>query len=307
MKLSLDTVKDKLNWLGRSADGNRRTKKGRRPATQVKHPGVIGPILEAYLTAGKVIAAAACGTAVALVRGGRRAYVRLSRPVTKRRIKLGLVASALLVAIFAAGYGIGSGQVLRTLNHWWGWPAITGAGNPDSSPSNPYQTATTRPLEPGSLPSGPQAPGQETSSATGSTANSPDLRQMISPLNGEMKAPYGFAYARAFADYRLHPGIDLAAPAGTEVRAALAGRVKQVTSTPEQAYRLVIDHGGNYETVYAHLEEVRVAAGDLVSRGQVLGTIGDPGSGEADMGPHLHFELRHRGEPEDPLTYLKGL
>lgn len=306
MKLSLNVVKDKLNWFRRSAPSPRRTKAGRRSASQGKRPGLIRTAVEAYVAAYQVIATAAGQAALALARGGRWAYRRLGHPVTNRRIKVGLVTSALLAAIFVSGYGLGSGQIVRTLNHWWGWPAITDSSGPESSTPSPDQGGSTRPVEPGSLPSGPQAPGQETS-ATGSPSNSPDLRQMISPLNGEMKTPYGFAYARAFADYRLHPGIDLAAPAGTQVRAALAGQVKEVTSSPAQAYYVVIDHGGNYETVYAHLEEVRVAPGDLVSRGQILGTIGDPGTSEADMGPHLHFELRQQGEPKDPLTYLKGL
>ena len=65
---------------------------------------------------------------------------------------------------------------------------------------------------------------------------------------------------------------------------------------------IIINHGDNYYTVYAHAEELFMSKGDTVEMGEVVATVGDSGS---MIGPSLHFEVRHHGKPVDPLKWIK--
>lgn len=99
-----------------------------------------------------------------------------------------------------------------------------------------------------------------------------------------------------------HPGIDLAAPIGTPTKAADAGYVVAAGWSPYgYGYYVVIDHGNQIQTLYAHLSKFSVKAGDSVTRGQVIGNVGSTGN---STGPHLHFEVRVRGAHRNPLSLL---
>ena len=115
------------------------------------------------------------------------------------------------------------------------------------------------------------------------------------PAQGTITAPFG--------DGRDHPGIDIGILRSLVVRAAQPGRVIAV-GTPQgfEGYgNLVeIDLGDGYVALYAHLAGWGVRVGDVVATGQPLGTAGCPGW---CTGTHLHFELRHRDRPVDPLAY----
>lgn len=100
-----------------------------------------------------------------------------------------------------------------------------------------------------------------------------------------------------------HMAIDLAAPMGTPVFAADTGKVvKAGWSDIGYGYRIVIDHGNDYVTLYAHLSEYYVGVGDIVEEGELIGRIGSTGN---STGPHLHFEIRDYGYLIDPLLVLK--
>lgn len=101
-----------------------------------------------------------------------------------------------------------------------------------------------------------------------------------------------------------HPlGIDIAAPLGSPLLAARDGVVAFAGGDSCCSYGLhvIIDHGDGYETVYAHLDSFAVAAGTVVSAGDVVGYNGLTG---LTTGPHIHFELRRNGVYQDPLSYL---
>ncbi|NWG13346.1 MAG: M23 family metallopeptidase [Acidobacteria bacterium] len=100
---------------------------------------------------------------------------------------------------------------------------------------------------------------------------------------------------------RLHRGIDLAAPAGTSVCAALGGRVAY--AGPERGYgnTVLIEHGGGLQTRYAHLGTIGVKAGKTVVDGESIGTVGSTGR---STGPHLHFEVRRFGRAMDPVGFM---
>lgn len=104
-----------------------------------------------------------------------------------------------------------------------------------------------------------------------------------------------------YGDVRMHTGIDFGASAGTPIRAAGDGTV--VSAGPLGGYgnATVIDHGNGLATLYAHQSSIAVSPGQRVSRGQVIGYVGCTG---LCTGPHLHFEVRVRGTPVDPMQYL---
>jgi len=98
-----------------------------------------------------------------------------------------------------------------------------------------------------------------------------------------------------------HQGIDLAAPAGTPVRATAGGRV--IVAEREGGYgrTVVVDHGGGLRTRYAHLKRIETSVGRRVKRGQLLGRVGKSGNAN---GTHLHYEVLRHGTPVDPRLYL---
>ena len=98
---------------------------------------------------------------------------------------------------------------------------------------------------------------------------------------------------------RLHAGVDWAAPLGTPVIAAGRGRV--ISADVEGAYgkRVIIDHGGSWQTLYAHLSAIKVGTGDCVEAGTVIGSVGATGLAAST---HVHFEVRRDGQPVDPMV-----
>jgi len=124
----------------------------------------------------------------------------------------------------------------------------------------------------------------------------PTYGQFRWPLIG--KAASGFGERNG----RPHDGIDILAPAGTEVRAAGAGLVMyEGDGMRGYGKAVVVDHGGAVTTLYAHLEEIRVQSGDVVEEGTVIGTVGNTGNATTS---HLHFEVRLADQPVDPEKYL---
>lgn len=104
-------------------------------------------------------------------------------------------------------------------------------------------------------------------------------------------------------DVRMHTGLDLAAPIGTPVSAAAAGRVVAAGSRGGYGLTVDVEHGDGLLTRYAHLDRIEVARGDRLAAGQRLGTVGMTGT---VTGPHLHLEVREHGQAVDPADWLQG-
>ncbi len=101
---------------------------------------------------------------------------------------------------------------------------------------------------------------------------------------------------------RGHVALDIAVPVGTPVKAADRGTVIMAGWNPTgYGFRVVIDHGIDYVTLYAHLSDIYVEVGQVVGKGQVIGASGANGN---VTGPHLHFEIRDFGRLVDPLPLL---
>ena len=101
--------------------------------------------------------------------------------------------------------------------------------------------------------------------------------------------------------FRPHKGVDVAAPYGSAITAPAAGRVAFVGRKLGDGLMVELDHGAGVVSRYAHCSAVKVRVGDFVSFGDVIAAVGSSGLSTA---PHVHFEVRVRGEPVDPLKYL---
>ncbi len=128
------------------------------------------------------------------------------------------------------------------------------------------------------------------------------VHTLLASLNPVRKTS-GFAARRHPVKKTLHfhQGVDFAAPHGTPVRAVDDGRVTFAGRQKGFGKVVYIDHGaGERTTVYAHLSRIDVRAGDGVDRGRTIGAVGNTGIA---TGPHLHFEVRERGKPVDPVKW----
>jgi murein DD-endopeptidase MepM/ murein hydrolase activator NlpD len=125
---------------------------------------------------------------------------------------------------------------------------------------------------------------------------------LIWPVDGPVVSPFGPRTING--SYEYHPGIDIAVPEGTPIRAAATGTV--IFTEPEASSGgygncTCIDHGGGLSTCYAHQTSFAVAAGRPVSQGEIIGYSGCTGY---CFGPHVHFEVRINGAVTDPMGYL---
>ena len=100
----------------------------------------------------------------------------------------------------------------------------------------------------------------------------------------------------------LHPGIDLAVPEGSDVRASGGGVVEAAGDDPAYGVYVLLRHPAGYETMYGHLSRVLVSRGEDVRAGQVIALSGNTGRSTA---PHLHFEVRRNGRSIDPSSLVR--
>jgi len=117
--------------------------------------------------------------------------------------------------------------------------------------------------------------------------NSSSFGYRIDPFDGR----------RAF-----HEGIDFVAEVGTSILAAASGTVTIAEPHPEYGKMIEIDHGNGLISRYAHASKLTVKAGELVVRGQKIAEVGNSGR---STGPHLHFEVRLNGKPQNPARFLQ--
>lgn len=99
-----------------------------------------------------------------------------------------------------------------------------------------------------------------------------------------------------------HPGIDLAVPVGTLVRAVGGGTVRQTGDDPHYGLFVLLEHPNGYESMYGHLSRITTTVGREVPAGEVIGRSGNTGRSSA---PHLHLEIRRDGTSVDPLTLIR--
>lgn len=104
---------------------------------------------------------------------------------------------------------------------------------------------------------------------------------------------------------RVHQGIDLFAPVATPVYASRFGRVIAAKQNRGMGKYVIIKHSDGIITIYGHLSEILVASNNFVRQGDCIGRVGKTGNANLrDIQPHLHFEIKKSGIPQDPLKYL---
>ncbi len=125
------------------------------------------------------------------------------------------------------------------------------------------------------------------------------------PVPGGIGSRFGMRFHPIFHEWRMHAGVDLHAGCGTPIRAAADGTVTHVGYDSSGGWRLTLDHGSvggsRLTTSYLHAQGYSVRAGQQVSRGQVVGSVGSTGW---STGCHLHFGVRANGALSDPAGWL---
>lgn len=123
----------------------------------------------------------------------------------------------------------------------------------------------------------------------------------LKPLLGRFTSGYGYRIHPVLGIRKFHSGLDISAPYGSPVRSAMYGIVEKTGYDEGYGYFIVIKHSSSTKTLYGHLSEILVKEGQRVSRGQIIGRVGDTGM---TTGPHLHFEVIKNGRKVNPKRYI---
>ena len=126
----------------------------------------------------------------------------------------------------------------------------------------------------------------------------PTMMPVSAPFNA---SGFGYRIDPFTGQQAMHEGIDFITDVGTPVVAAAGGVVQFAGFHPQYGNMIDIDHGNDLVTRYAHLSKVLAKEGDVLQRGR---RIGDSGNTGRSTGPHLHFEVRFRGAPQNPGRFL---
>jgi murein DD-endopeptidase MepM/ murein hydrolase activator NlpD len=121
------------------------------------------------------------------------------------------------------------------------------------------------------------------------------------PINGRLMGGYGVRSDPFSGEGAMHTGIDISAPQGTPVHAAADGIVLHAGWNHGYGRCVIIDHGNNYQTLYAHLSRMDVIEGEEIRQGEVVGEVGSSGR---STGAHLHYEVRIGSTPVNPYRFL---
>jgi murein DD-endopeptidase MepM/ murein hydrolase activator NlpD len=121
------------------------------------------------------------------------------------------------------------------------------------------------------------------------------------PVRGAINSEFGRRPSPWFDGTEFHGGLDIAADRGTAVRAPAPGTVVFAGPNAEFGLTVILEHSHDIRTLYGHLSKLEVRAAQKVERGQVIALTGNTGK---STGPHLHYEVRVKGQSVNPRTYL---
>ncbi|MCM1066079.1 MAG: M23 family metallopeptidase [Muribaculaceae bacterium] len=132
------------------------------------------------------------------------------------------------------------------------------------------------------------------------TAHIPAIQPVPEKYLRTMASGYGARRDPIYGTMKFHEGMDFSAPPGTPVYATADGTVTTASWQGLYGNMVEINHGYNYTTRYAHLSKLIATPGKQVKRGDLIGLVGNTGK---STGPHLHYEVRYRGAPQNPVNY----
>jgi murein DD-endopeptidase MepM/ murein hydrolase activator NlpD len=123
------------------------------------------------------------------------------------------------------------------------------------------------------------------------------------PENTRIASPFGYRVHPTLGYRKLHTGVDLSVPQGTQVHGVEEGVVRRASEDAVNGRVLIIDHGRGVTTAYCHNSELLVKVGQRVKRGELIAHSGNTGR---STGPHLHYQLELASQPVDPLRFRAG-
>ena len=141
-----------------------------------------------------------------------------------------------------------------------------------------------------------------TSGSTKPSTQAPSSGGWVKPTtNYHISSTYGMRVHPVLGYVRMHNGVDMAAPLGTPIYAAKAGKVTAVGYGSDMGNYVSINHGDGFASIYMHMTHYIVSAGTYVNAGQVIGYVGSTG---LSTGPHLHFGISYNGTYVNPMAYI---
>jgi murein DD-endopeptidase MepM/ murein hydrolase activator NlpD len=130
-----------------------------------------------------------------------------------------------------------------------------------------------------------------------SIAYLPSIRPI---LRGTISSPFGMRMHPLYHTMRYHEGLDISAPTGTPIYATANGTVEFAGKMHGYGNLVTIDHKYGYSTRYGHMSKILVRKGQRVKKGEKIGEVGNTGVSTA---PHVHYEVRYHGQPQNPSGY----
>ena len=193
-------------------------------------------------------------------------------------------------------------------------PSAAPSVNPSASAAAP-SVSPVKPAIPSASPKASETPAPSASASAVATPAPTPTKSVATvytwPVKGDIIQVYSpdqQVFSTTMDDWRTHPGIDIAAEAGAQVKAAGNGTVESVEQDYFMGTTVTIDHGNGVKSVYANLTEIpTVKAGDSVSVGDIIGSVGSTAKAESLSASHLHFEMTNSGAYVDPADYLPEL
>jgi murein DD-endopeptidase MepM/ murein hydrolase activator NlpD len=128
------------------------------------------------------------------------------------------------------------------------------------------------------------------------------IPQVVPAASSRISSGFGYRTDPFAGSPAFHAGLDFTGPTGAPIYSAASGKVAFAGHRPGYGNVVEINHGNGLRTRYAHMSAFRARSGESVKAGQVIGAVGSTGR---STGPHLHFEVRHNGQPVNPRPFLE--
>ncbi len=132
--------------------------------------------------------------------------------------------------------------------------------------------------------------------------------QIAWPMEGKVLLNYSMdqtVYFPTLKQYQYNPAVIIGAKVNDKVNSACEGKVISILNDAKTGTSVTVDAGDGYELLYGQLKEVKVATGDIISKGQCIGYINEPSKYFLEEGPNLYFQVKKDGTPVNPQDYLE--